>query len=108
MLRYLSKYVSREVLDQTYELYVRLHLDYGNIIYNKYDPFMQLNFTQQLEQTQCKAALAVSVAWMDTNRQKLLEEIGWEALYNRRWCRRLSFLFIDHIQNCTLPFQGDT
>ena len=45
-LKYLSKYVSREVLDQTYELYVRPHLDYGDIIYHKYDSDMQLNFTQ--------------------------------------------------------------
>ena len=26
---------------------------------------------------------------MGTSRQKLLEELGWETLYNRRWCRRL-------------------
>ena len=32
LLKYLSKYVSREVLDQTYKLYVRPHLDYGDII----------------------------------------------------------------------------
>ena len=52
LLKYLSKYVSREVFDQTYKLYVRPHLGYGDIIYYKYDPDMQLNFTQQLEQTQ--------------------------------------------------------
>ena len=52
LLIYLSKYVSREVLDQTYKLYVRPHLDYGDIIYHKYDPDVLLNFTQQLEQTQ--------------------------------------------------------
>ena len=38
MIRYLSRYVSRDVLDQVYKLYVRLHLDYGDIIYHKYDP----------------------------------------------------------------------
>ena len=62
MLRYLSKYVSKEVLHRTYKLYVRPHLDYVDIIYHKYDPGMQLNFTQLLEQTQCKAALAVTGA----------------------------------------------
>ena len=62
LLKYLSKYTSREVLDQTYMLYVRPHLNYGDIIYHKYDPDMQLNFMQQLEQTQYKAALAVSGA----------------------------------------------
>ena len=52
MMRYLSKNVSRGVLDQIYKLYVRLHLDYGEIIYHKYDPEMHLSFTQRLEQTQ--------------------------------------------------------
>ena len=93
MLKCLSKYVSREVLDQTYKLYVRPHLDYGDIIYHKYDPDMQLNFTQQLDQTQCKAALAVSGAWMGTSRQKLLEELGWETPYNQRWYPRLCHFF---------------
>ena len=50
MIRYLFKYVSRDVLDQIYKLYVRPHLDYGDIIYHRDDPQMQLNFTQRLEQ----------------------------------------------------------
>ena len=49
LLKYLSKYVSREVLDQIFKLYVRPHLDYGDIIYHKHDPDKQLNFTEQLE-----------------------------------------------------------
>ena len=81
MLEYLSKYVSREVLDQNYKLYVRPQLDYEDIIYHKYDPDMQLNFTQQQEHTQCKAALAVTGAWISTSRQKMLEELGWETFY---------------------------
>ena len=63
MIRYLSRYVSRNVLDQVYKLYVRPHLDYGDIIYHKYDPEMCLSFTQRLEQTQYYAALAVIGAW---------------------------------------------
>ena len=38
MRRYLSKYVSRNIFDQIYKLYVRPHLDYGDLIYHKYDP----------------------------------------------------------------------
>ena len=60
MIRYLSRYISRDALDQVYKLYVRLHLDYGYIIYHKYDPKMCLSFTQRLEQTQYSAALAVT------------------------------------------------
>ena len=46
VIRYLSKYVSRDVLDQTYKLYVRPHLDYGDIIYHKRDPDLKLDFTK--------------------------------------------------------------
>ena len=52
MIRYLSRYFSRDVLDQVYKLYVRPHLDYGDIIYHKYHPQMCLALTQKLEQTQ--------------------------------------------------------
>ena len=30
--------MSRDVLDQIYKLYVRPHLDYGDIIYHRHDP----------------------------------------------------------------------
>ena len=92
LLIYLSKYVSRDqTSDQTYKLYVRPHLDNGGIICHKYDPDMQLNLTQQLEQTQYKAALAVTAAWKGTSTQRLLEELGWEPLNGRR--RRLYHFF---------------
>ena len=37
LTKYLSKYVSREALDQVYKLYKRSHLDYGDIIYHRFD-----------------------------------------------------------------------
>ena len=82
-----------DVLEQIYKLYVRPHLDYGDIIYHKYDPEMRLTFTQRLEQTQYYAALAVAGAWRGTNRLRLYEELGWESLYHRRWYRRLCHFF---------------
>ena len=63
VIRYLSKYVSCDVLDQMYKLYVRLHLDYGDIIYHQVDPELSLDFTKKLEATQYSAALAISGAW---------------------------------------------
>ena len=89
VIRYLSKYVSRDVLDQMYKLYVRPHLDYGDIIYHKFDPELTLEFTKKLETVQYSAALAVSGGWRGTNKCKLYEELGWEYLYHRRWYRRL-------------------
>ena len=69
----LSKSISREVLDQVYKLYIRPHLDYGDIIYNKFDPNMHLEFTKKLEQVQYSGALAVTGAWRGTGRLLLLE-----------------------------------
>ena len=46
MIKYLSKHISRELLDQVYQLYIRPHLDYGDIIYDKFDPNMHLEFTK--------------------------------------------------------------
>ena len=93
VIRYLSKYVSRDVLDQMYKLYVRPHLDYGDIIYHKHDPDLKLDFTKKLESTQYSAALAVSGAWRGTSRQKLYDELGWESLYHRRWYRRMTHFY---------------
>ena len=62
IIRFLSKYVSRDGLDQIYKLYVRLHLDYGDIIYHRHDLELRLEFTKWLESTQYSAALAVSGA----------------------------------------------
>ena len=35
MIRNLSKYLMRDVLDQLYKFYERPHLDYGDIIYHR-------------------------------------------------------------------------
>ena len=85
--------MARDVLDQIYKIYVKPHLDYGDIIYHKYHPEMRLTFTERLEQTQHSAAVAVAGAWRGTNRQRLYEELGWECLYHRRQYRRLCHFF---------------
>ena len=36
----MAKYVTRDVLDQMCKLYVRPHLDYGDVIYDRDDPEM--------------------------------------------------------------------
>ena len=89
IIRFLTKYVSSDALDQIYKLYVRAHLDYGDIIYHKYDPEFKLDFTKRLESTQYSAELAVSGAWRGTDTDKIYEKLGWEILYYRRWYRRL-------------------
>ena len=79
LIRYLSQYVSRDILNLAYKLYVRPHLDYGDIIFHRCDPEVMLGFTQKIEQMQYAAALSVAGAWRGTNRQRLYNELGWEA-----------------------------
>ena len=89
LLKYLSKYVSRKILDLAYKLYVRPHLDYGDVIYhNQRDDLMKL-----IEQVQYKAALIVSGCWQGTSRVKLYEELGWESLADRRWGHRMTMYY---------------
>ena len=75
-MRYFLKYVSRDILDQVYKLYIRPHLDYGDIIYHRFDPNMSLALTRKIEQMQYSPALAVTGAWRGTNRQRLYKELG--------------------------------
>ena len=93
MIKFLSKYVSRNVLDLIYKLYIRPHLDYGDIIYHRHDPHMSLDITKRLEQIQYSAALAITGAWRGTSRQKLYDELGWENFHDLRWFRRLCHFF---------------
>ena len=74
----------RKILDQMYKLYVRPHLDYGDTIE------MNSSLTKRLESVQYSAALAVAGAWRGTSYDKLLDELGWECLDNRRGLRRPS------------------
>ena len=76
-----------------YKLYVRPHLEYGDVVSHKYDPEMKLDTTKRLELTQYSEALAVTGAWRGTSRQWLFEELGWESLYQRRWYRRMCHFF---------------
>ena len=89
LLKYLSKYVTRNVLDLSYKLYVRPHLDYGDVIYHD----QRSDLMKLIEQVQYKAALIVSGCWKGTSRERLYDELGWESLSDRRWARRLSMFY---------------
>ena len=113
LLRMLSKYVPRNALCQIYKSYVRSHLDYGDVIYHKPSKTNDLFFSsylstwmEKLESVQYSAALAVTGAWRGTSREKLYNELGWESLDNRRWCRRLT-LFYKITNNLTPDYTRD-
>ena len=49
--------------------------------------------SRKLVSAQYQAAIAVSGAWKGTNKDRLLEELGWETLSNRRWHRTLRLCY---------------
>ena len=62
LLKFLSKYVNRNVLDTSYKLYVRPHLDYGDVIFHN----QRIDLMDLIERVQYKAALIVSGCWQGT------------------------------------------
>ena len=81
LLKYLSKYLPRHTLNELYKLYVRPHLDYGDVIYHippKVCEFSQniilSNLMEKVESVQYSAALAVTETWRGISREKLYAE----------------------------------
>ena len=86
----LNKTLLRHSLITIYKLFVRPHLDYGEIIYDQWN---NESFTQKIERIQYKAALAITGAIKGTSQSKLHSELGFESLKFKRWFRRLYTFF---------------
>ena len=89
LLKFLSRYVTRPVLDKTYKMYVRPHLEYGDCIFHN----QLIDAMKSLESVQYQAALIVSGCWQGTSREKLYNELGWESLADRRIYRRFALFY---------------
>ena len=70
LLKYLSNYLPTHIVSEFYKLYVRPHLDYGDVVYHtpaKICEFSQNtilpNLMEKLESVQYSAALAVTGTW---------------------------------------------
>ena len=74
-------FLPRPNLLQIYKSFVRLHLDYGDIIYDK--AFIGY-FQKKLDSIQYNAALAITGAIRVTSREKIYSELGLESLQDRR------------------------
>ena len=86
LLKCLSKYLPRQTLNELYKLYVRPHLDYGDVLYH--NPAKVCEFSnniflphlmEKIESVQYSAALAVKGAWRGSSREKFYAELGWES-----------------------------
>ena len=58
-----------------------------------------------LERIQYHASLAITGSWKGTNLNSIYDELGWESLTDRCWCRRLFHFYI--IQNNLTPYLKD-
>ena len=90
-----------------YKALVRSHFDYCDILYHIPSLQTQLGVSltdlmEKAERIQYQAALAITGAWQGSSRSKLYEELGWESLSERRWCRRI--LQIHKIVSNKTPF----
>ena len=110
LLRFLSRFASRKVLNTIYKLYVRPHLDFGDVIYHE-----QLSdCSKLLESVQYNAALIVAGCWRGTNMEKLYDELGWEKLSLRRHFRRLTLFYKilnglspSYLKECITPLHNN-
>ena len=90
LLRKFQNFLPRKSLLTIYKSFTRQHLDYGDIIYHQ---TCNTYFHQRLESLQYNARLAITGTIRITSKEKLYNELGLESFQNRRWYRKLSFIY---------------
>ena len=80
----------RSSLLTIYKSFVRPHLDYGDVIYDQHN---NTSLSDKIESVQYNAVLTITGAIRGTSKEKLYQELGLESLRNRRWLRRMSYLY---------------
>ena len=103
LIRKLRNFLPRPSLLQIYKSFVRPHLDYGDIIYDK--AFIG-SFQKKLETIQYNAALAITGTITGTSRKKVYSELGLESLQDRRWYRKLC-VFYKILNNMSPKYLSD-
>ena len=86
LLRSLSNKLPRQALVIIYKAFIRPHLDYGDIVYDKPNEV----FANKIEKAQHDAALPITGTIRGTSREKLYAELGLESLKFRRQFRKLA------------------
>ena len=102
IIKHLSSFLPLKTLDQMYKARVRPHLDYCDVIYHIPLKQTQLGGVLNVLMEEAEKGLAITGGWQGSSRSKLYEELGWESLSDRRWCRRI--LQIHKIVNNNTPF----
>ena len=90
LLRKLRNILPRTTLITIYKAFIRPHLDYGDVLY---DQAFNNSFKEKLESFQYNACLALTGAIRGTSKEKIYQELGFESLRDRRWCRKLCLFY---------------
>ena len=80
-IRKLQPIIPREALLIIYKPFLRLHLDYGDVIY---DRAFNESFRNKSESVQYNTALAITEAIRGSSIEKLYQELGLGSLKSRR------------------------
>ena len=78
--------MSRDLLVTIYKSFVRPHLDYADVIFDKPS---SATFSNRVELAQYNAALAITGTIRGTSKEKLYQELGIETMKEGRWFRGL-------------------
>ena len=71
----------RDSLVTIYKSFIRPHLDYADVIFDKPS---NAAFSNRIESAQYNAALAITGTIRGTSKEKLYEELGFEAMKDRK------------------------
>ena len=91
IIRKLSKILPQNSLITIYKAFVRLHLDYGNVLYDQPN---NESLLQKIKSVQYNATLAITGAPKGASQMKLCNELGLESLKFRRWSRKLCLTLV--------------
>ena len=84
----LSVNISRNTLLRIYKSFIRPHLGYGDMIYDKPN---NEPFKNKTENIPYKVCIAITGDIQGTSRERPYQELSSEFLKNRRWYRKLIF-----------------
>ena len=107
-MRQLKNWTSPSVLETVYKAYVRVHPDYGDILFHT-DDLEKLSvwnveatdaMLKKVESIQYDAARIVTGAWFGSVKKILYANLGWESLNNRCIMHKLFIIheiYYDHL-----------
>ena len=88
LIRRLSVNLPRNALLTIYKSFIRPHLDYGDILYDKTS---NDNFQSKIEKVQYRVCLEITGGIQGTSREWLYDELDLHSLVKRRWRNKLVF-----------------